>query len=755
MNGDEPPQDPDRPPAAMDGDMDGALAAARQHHRAGRLAEAEAGYERILHAHPDHADALHLLGVVAHQTGRHERAVELIGTAIRHRPDNARFLNNLGSAYMALGRTDEAAGCYRRAVEADPGSADGHFNLGNALRGEGTADQAIACYRRALDIEPDAADVHHNLGVTLADQGDWDGAAACYRRAIDIDPGLAQGHTGLGNAYKKQGKPHEAAACYRRALDIDPDAADAHNGLGAVLKDQGRVDAAIAAYRRALEIDPRLAEAHNNLGNALAVEGEVGEAIGHYQRALALRPDYDTAAAALLHQYQQACAWDEVAALEPRAERMTEEAIEGGARPGETPFANVVRCGDPAANLRLARAASDDKATAMARLGLDFPMEDRRTRGPRITLGYLSGDFHNHPTAHLMGGLFALHDRDAFRVIAYSHGKDDGSAYRKRLRGECDSFVDIRDMDPGQAARRIHDDRVDILIDLKGHTEDNRLEICALRPAPVVATYLGFPGTTGAGFIDYILTDRIVTPEDHAAFYSETFAYLPHCYQVNDHTQAIAGDRVTRAGCGLPTAAFVFCSFNKNYKIEPGMFGVWLDLLEGRPDSVLWLMRGNGLAEGNLRREAAARGIAADRLVFAGGLPKERHLARLGLADLALDTRVCNGHTTTSDALWAGVPVITIEGGHFASRVSASILTAVGLPGLVTHGLDTYAALAGELSHDPDKLRRLRGQLAENRLSEPLFDTPRFVGNLENAYKQMWERFVEGGAPRRIVVAED
>ena len=382
-------------------------------------------------------------------------------------------------------------------------------------------------------------------------------------------------------------------------------------------------------------------------------------------------------------------------------------------------------------------------------------MEDRRARGPRITLGYLSGDFHDHPTAHLMGGLFALHDRDAFRVIAYSHGRDDGSAYRKRLEGECDSFVDIRDMDPGQAARRIYDDHVDILIDLKGHTEGNWLEICALRPAPVVATYLGFPGTTGAGFIDYILTDRIVSPEDHAAFYSETFAYLPHCYQVNDRTQAIAGDRVTRAGCGLPGDAFVFCSFNKNYKIEPAMFGVWMDLLAGTPDSVLWLMRGNDLAEGNLRREAAVRGIAADRLVFAGGLPKDRHLARLGLADLALDTRVCNGHTTTSDALWAGVPVITIKGGHFASRVSASILNAVGLPELVTGSLDAYAALAGELSHDPDRLRQLRDRLAENRLSEPLFDTPRFVKNLERAYQRMWERFVEGSAPRRIEVAED
>ncbi len=283
MNGDEPAQDPDRPPAGAAGDAGAAVAAARQHHRAGRLAEAEAGYERILRAHPDHADALHLLGVLAHQTGRHQRAAGLIGRAIEHEPDNARFLNNLGSAYMALGRTDEAAGCYHRAVEADPGSADGHFNLANALRGQGRADQAIACYRRALDIESDAADVHHNLGVTLADQGDWDGAAACYRRAIEIDPSLAEGHTGLGNAYKRQGKAHEAAACYRRALAIDPNAADAYNGFGAVLKDQGRLDAAIAAYRRAIEIKPDYASAHLNYSLLLLLLGEFKDGWVEYE----------------------------------------------------------------------------------------------------------------------------------------------------------------------------------------------------------------------------------------------------------------------------------------------------------------------------------------------------------------------------------------------------------------------------------------------------------------------------------------
>ena len=345
-------------------------------------------------------------------------------------------------------------------------------------------------------------------------------------------------------------------------------------------------------------------------------------------------------------------------------------------------------------------------------------------------------------------------DRKAFNVLSFSHGRNDESAYREKIKTGSDGFFDLEAAGHTEAARTIFDSGVDILVDLNGHTRNNRLEICALRPAPVQATYLGFPGTTGADFLDYMITDRIVTPDDHSPYYSEHLVYLPHCYMIGDHEQEISDAPFARADFGLPEKGFVFCSFNGNYKIEPVMFGVWMSLLRKVPDSVLWLLRSSDLAERNLLSEAEARGVDGDRLVFAGRMPKDRHLARCRLADLALDTRICGGHTTTSDALWAGLPVVTVLGTHFASRVSASLLDAVGLPELITHDLQDYEALAFTLSQNPDALRDVKARLARNRLSEPLFDTPRFVRNLETAYRRMWEKYLSGEPPSRIDVVE-
>jgi protein O-GlcNAc transferase len=310
-------------------------------------------------------------------------------------------------------------------------------------------------------------------------------------------------------------------------------------------------------------------------------------------------------------------------------------------------------------------------------------------------------------------------------------------------------------LDNADAAQKIYDDQVDILIDLKGYTKDTRLALCAHRPAPVQASYLGFPGTTGAEFIDYIITDRIVSPEEHASYYSEKFVYLPHCYQANDHTQPISNKAWRKEDCGLPEHCFVFCSFNRTYKIEPVMYEVWMGILQKVPEGVLWLLSDTHVAEANLKREAAERGISSDRIVFAKMLPKDEHLARLRLADLALDTRIVNGHTTTSDALWAGLPVITLEGFHFASRVSASVLTAIGLPEVIVHSLEEYESLAVRLANNPPQLQEIQKRLAENRLTAPLFDTPRFARNLERAYQEMWNIFAAGEPPRQIKVTEE
>jgi protein O-GlcNAc transferase len=378
----------------------------------------------------------------------------------------------------------------------------------------------------------------------------------------------------------------------------------------------------------------------------------------------------------------------------------------------------------------------------------------KKSKGSRITVGYLSNNFKNHPTAHLIQGMFRHHNREKFKVFCYSYGEDDQSSYRKKIKTECDQFIDLRMLSHAEAVRRIYDDRVDILIDLVGHMKANRLCIPALRPAPVQVRWLGLAGTTGADFIDYIITDPVVTPEEHTPFYSENFVYMPYCYQINDNTQAIPENGLKRTDFGLPAERFVFCSFSTRYKFDPVMFNTWMKILKKVPGSVLWVLGGSKTAEKNLTQAAESRGVNCNRLVFAEKIPRDQHLARLRLADLALDTRIVNGAITTSDALWSGVPVITLQGRHFASRMSSSILSAAGLPELVAHSLDDFETLAVRLAGESDELSVIRQKLAQNRFTIPLFDTPGFVRNLEIAFKKMWGIYVSGDSPRPIKVKE-
>jgi protein O-GlcNAc transferase len=347
-----------------------------------------------------------------------------------------------------------------------------------------------------------------------------------------------------------------------------------------------------------------------------------------------------------------------------------------------------------------------------------------------------------------------LHNRNEFKVFSYSYGPSDGSHYRKKIEQGCDRLTDLRHLGDRDAAKQIYDDQVHILVDLMGHTGNSRLGICAYRPAPVQVTYLGYPGGTGAEFFDYMITDRTVSPKEHASFYSENLVYMPHSYQVNDHLQIISEKDWKRRDFGLPEKSFVFCSFSQPFKIEPLMFDIWMNILKQIPESVLWLLCRNASAEENLKREAESRGVSSARLVFAKELPKGEHLARQRHADLVLDTRIYNGHTTTSDALWAGVPLITLQGDHFASRVSASLLKAVGLSELITHSLKEYEKLAVRLSGNPPELMEIRQKLERNLHTEPLFDTPRFVKNLEKAYQEMWRIYKTGEKPKMIEVKE-
>ncbi len=755
----------------------------------GKPLAAAAMFEEVAALQPNHPTVQHRLGLALAATDRLTEAVVAFRKAIAGNPASAEACLELGNALKRLGRDKAAAAAFRDAIAISPNYAAAHYNLGVSLRAEGRLDEAMLSYRTAIACKPDLPEAHYNLGNILRALDRKDEAVASYRAAIAHRPNFAEAHYNLGNALWALGRLEEAVASYRQATVLKPDHAEAHNNLGVTLKSLGRLAEAVAAlrkaiaikptyvaaldtlgyvlksqrrlteaeqlYRRALDLDPAHMNALEGLAGALMDQGKLEEAKGCLERILAVKPDDPEAFSGLCKIKEQTCDWRDRDAEFARLMEITNRQLAAGERTALTSFRALSRPLSEAQNLAIARSWANYTERQVDPLRSSAAFSFFRGRRDRLRIGYLSCDFFHHPTAHLIQGLFGLHDRDGFEVFVYSYGKDDGSSYRRRIAAECDHFVDLAAASLADGARRIHADAIDILVDLKGYTENHRLGILALRPAPVQVTYLGFPGTSGADFLDYVLTDPIVTPPASAPFYSEQFVYLPHCYQINDHTQPIAARTAGRAAFGLPEDGFVFCCFNNSYKLEPTIFDVWMRILARVPGSVLWLMRLHPPVETHLKRAAAARGLDPARLVFATKLAKPAHLARFGLADLFLDTRYYTAHTTASDALWAGVPVLTCPGASFAARVSASLLQAAGLPELIMPDLAAYERRAVELAGDPAALAALRARLAANRTRCPLFDTPRFVGNLERAYRLIWANFQAGHPPRQITVTED
>jgi predicted O-linked N-acetylglucosamine transferase (SPINDLY family) len=678
-------------------------------HQAGRWAEAEACYRQALAAEPDHADALHLLGVIAYQVKRADLAVELIGRAIERNDGNAIYFSNLGNALAELKRFGEALASYDKALVLKPDHADAFYNRASALQALRRFEEALASYDKALALRPDFAEAFNNRGIVLKALMRFDEALASYDKALLLRPGYAE----------------------------------AFNNRGVALQELQRYDEALASYDKAIALDPGYAEAFNSRGVVLQLLKRPDEALAGYARALALKPDHPDAFSGMIDCVNNLCDWDRKVALvrDVIAHVVERKSI-------ISPFALLGFSGDPSLQLQCAKSFAAGKVPVPGR-----PIwSGARWRHDKVRIAYLSSDLHRHATAYLMAELFERHDRSRFEIIAISFGTDDESEMRKRLLVAFDQFHDVRRNSDVSVARLLHDLQTDIAIDLKGYTQNSRPGILVHRPAPIQASYLGFPGTMGAAFIDYIIADDTVAPFAHQAFYTEKIVHLPDCYQVNDTRRTIAARTPTRQGAGLPEQGFVFCCFNQNWKITPDVFDAWMRLLHAVDRSVLWLLGDHESTERRLRKEAQARGIDAARLVFAGRLPLEDHLARHRLADLFLDTLPVNAHTTASDALWADLPMVTRLGEAFAGRVAASLLKAIGLPELVTHSIEEYEALALRLAQDPALLAGYRNRLTANRLTHPLFDIDRFRRHIEAAYLRMWQMWQRGEPPRSFAV---
>ena len=619
------------------------------------------------------------------------------------------------------GRLGDAERLYREILAADSNHAGALHLLGILAFQLGKAAIAADLIGKAVTIDRRQPAYYYNLGLALHAVRRLDEAAGAYGAALELAPNYAEAHNNLGTVLEEMGRREEAAGEYHRAVRLKPDYADAHNNLGTALARLGRPKDAVPAYETAIRLKPDYVQAHMNLGLALQELGRFEEAAGRYGEAFRLKPDHAEAIAQQVYCLRQICDWREIDRLEQDLLRQTGK---------YSPFMPLIV--DSSAEQRLAAARTWSAQFA----GVTPLPKQPRADGAKIRLGYLSADFCNHAVAQLVVELIERHDRRRFEVTGYSYGPDDGSFLRQRLMEGFDRFEDIRSLSNADAARLIHRDGIDILIDLTGYTASARTEILAYRPAPMQVNFLGYPGTMGADFIDSLIADPICVPPEHEAFFSEKIVRLD-CYQPNDSQRPVAEQTPIRATCGLPEQGVVFCCFNNGFKITPALFAIWMRLLAKTPGSVLWLLDTNQAAKNNLRQEASKADVAPDRLVFAPRVALRDHLARHRLADLFLDTLPYNAHTTASDALWVGLPVLTCLGTSFAGRVAASLLTAVGMPEMITASLAEYEALALALAADPARLASLKTKLAANRGTAALFDSERFARAIEAAYERM------------------
>jgi protein O-GlcNAc transferase len=768
-----------------------------------QLADAERLFRRVLGSQPNHVGALNLLTVVLMNGGRFSEAESFVSRAVAiggasdvshynyglilkqlNRPADAlqqfsqaaainptvsETFNNRGTVFNALGQYEKAISDFNRAIALDPKSAAALCNRGKSLaemnrHGEALArepglieawlgrgnvltdlkrhDEALAAYDAALGKRADLAEAWVGRGNVLYGLKRYDEALAAYDEAVALAPGLSEAWLGRGNVLAYLYSFPEALSAYDKALDLAPELAAAWVGRGNVflhLKHRN----ALASYDKALALDENLAKAWFGRGCVLTARGQHGEAFAAFDKAFALDAESIGLQDARLHSKIRMCDW---ADLTRDVDRLIKSVRDK-------------KISDPFSFVAISTSPEDQLTAARSWLSTCFPqrqtvrgkMADRRH--DRIHVGYVSADFHQHAVATLTAGMFECHDRSRFVVTAISIAPGDASEMRLRLERSFDRFVDASLLSDAALLSLIDEAEIDILVDLNGFTEGERTRIFASRAAPIQVSYLGYPATMGADFIDYLICDRVIIPEPSRQHFSEKLVYLPHSYQINDAKREISDRRIGRLDCHLPVTGFVFCCFNRSFKINPETFDCWMELLRQVDGAVLWLFEDSPTATANLRKEAAARGVDATRLVFAKKLPIAEYLARHQLADLYLDTLPYNSHTTASDALWSGLPVLTQIGETFAGRVAASLLNAVGLPELIATTRDEYEKLALALARDPERLAALKAKLMRNRLTTPLFNTEMTTRHIERAYQEMYQRHRRGLPPDDIEVA--
>ncbi|MCG7394098.1 tetratricopeptide repeat protein [Microvirga sp. ACRRW] len=712
-------------------------------HQAGKIEQAKSLYKKILLTQPRQAEVLRLLGTAEYQLGNLEDCVKYLSKSVSILPAQPETQFNLGAALDKLGRFEEAITHYNRAIALKPGYAEAYYNRGNVLNELGRTQDAAESFEKATTFKPNYAKAYYNLGIALRKLERAEEALEKYNKAIAVKPDYADAYYNKGNALIDLYRLQEALESFSKAIELKPDYVDAYFNRGSTLLEMRRLDEALTTYDKVLELKPDHAEAHYNRASIYMLLKRLPDAFSAYERAWALDPDADGLLGDFLYAQRQLAKWD--GAGDQAAEQM--ELIACNPKVSG-PFTILSMLDDP----ELHRKVSEHHTTTRYPASSIAPPITPYPRRDKIRVGYFSSDFGNHPVTHLLAGVLEHHDKSRFEISAFAFGSERQDPWRKRVVDAADRFLNLGNMPMDEIAKQARDLEIDIAIDLNGYTTEARTRIFAQRAAPIQASYIGFIGTMGAPYIDYLIADRIGIPESHRRFYSEKVVYLD-TFQSNDDKQQVSTRAFTRNEAGLPENAFVFCSFNNAYKITPQVYDTWMRILKRVPDSVLWLYAANPLTIDNLKREAEKRGIPGSRLVFAERLPLEEHLARQKMADLFLDTSPYNAGATASNALRVGLPVLTRKGEAFVARMGASLLHAVGMPELVAESEEEYESLAVELATNPGKHEALKAKLAGNLPASKLFDTQRFTRNLEAAYVTMYERSQNGLSPDHIDVS--
>jgi len=708
----------------------------------GHIREALNTVQTLISQHPNEALLHNISGVCYKATGQQEMAVQSFKRAVEIKSDFADAHYNLGLTLQELNQLDDAVKSYLKALTIKSDYAEAYNNLGVTLKDLDQLEEAVKCYEKALIIKPDYPEAHNNLGNALKNLGRLSKAVECFERMLTIDSNNAEGHNNLGNTLYVLGQLNAAGKSYMKALAIEPDYAEAHNNLGITLNDLGRFEDAEASYHRALAIAPHFPEAYANLGDLLTELKRLDEALVIYETAFNLKPDIIFLIGKLLHTKMHLCLWD---GLSSRLDELqvkihnNEKVID--------PFPMLGLIDDP----ELQRKVTEIFLNKHHPKNHDLPKIGLYPKHKKIRIGYFSADFKEHPVAALTAELYEVHDRKHFEIHAFSYGPDTNDKMHFRIKAGVDHFHDVRTMSYEDVALLARSFEIDIAVDLGGTTSNARTGIFAMSAAPIQTSYIGYIGTLGANYYDYLVADQTMIPEEQQQHYSEKIVYLPS-FQVNDSTQSPPSTTLTRQDVGLPETGFVFCCFNNNFKITPTTFDSWGRILEKVKDSVLLIYVDNESAQINLSKEITLRGIDPSRLIFGKRLSKSEYLARYRVADLFLDTHPYNAGTTASDALRMGLPVLTYLGSSAVSRHAASILNALNLPELITTTLEDYESLAIELATDSEKLKNIKDKLVSNLSTAPLYDTPLFTRNLESAYSMMYDRYQRGLDPDHIYV---